>query len=90
MKLYMKTYRELVRLESVTNSPLITHLSETLSGSTTIRNYGKEEDFIQANYNKMNESLNASFWGTAVKSWFTIRIELIGRLIIILTMALMV
>ena len=43
---YMKSYRDLSRLESVCNSPIITHLGETLSGVTSIRAYKKENVII--------------------------------------------
>ena len=90
MKFYMKTYRELSRLESVTHSPILTHLGETLSGSTTIRNYQKNDDFIEDNYSIMNTKFNAGFWRGAVRRWFVVRLELTGRLIVVITLILMV
>ena len=77
----MKTYRDLTRLGSVTHSPVMTHLSETLSGATTIRNFGKEEDFIKAFYEKIKFNMNAEFWKTAVRRWFSVRLEITGNLI---------
>ena len=90
MKFYIKTYRELTRLESVTHSPILTHLGETLSGSTTIRNYQKNDDFIEDNYSIMNINLNAAFWKGAVRRWFVVRLEITGRLIVVISLILMV
>ena len=43
---YLKTSRELQRLESVSRSPVFSHISETLDGLDTIRTRKKEEDFL--------------------------------------------
>ena len=86
----MKTYRELNRIWSVTHSPVLVQLSETLSGSSIIRNFSKEREFIEENYRKMNVAMNAEFWKDSVRRWFTIRIGLVGRLVIILSLCLMV
>ena len=40
------SYREYTRIESITKSPLLNLLSESLNGSSTIRAFGKEKDFI--------------------------------------------
>ena len=86
----MRTFRELSRLESVTESPILSQLSETLAGTTIIRNFNKEKDFIFENYSKLDENLNAAFWKGSVRRWFTVRLELTGRLIVVITMVMMV
>jgi len=40
-KFMMKGYREFTRVESVTKSPLINLMNESLSGGCTIRAFGK-------------------------------------------------
>ena len=45
---YLKTSRELQRIESVSRSPVFSHFSETLDGLGTIRTRKKEGDFIDA------------------------------------------
>lgn len=86
----MKTYRDLSRLESVTHSPIMNHLAETLSGATTIRNFKKEEDFIKMNYEKIDVNVNVNYWQGAVRRWFSIRLELTSKLIIIVTSGFLV
>jgi len=46
-KFYLRSSRDLKRLESVQRSPLFQQFGETLSGITTIRAYGDERRFIQ-------------------------------------------
>ena len=43
---YLKTSRELQRLESICRSPVYSHISETLDGLDTIRTRKREEDFV--------------------------------------------
>ena len=43
---YLKTSRELQRLESVSRSPVFSHFSETLDGLDTIRTRKREKDFV--------------------------------------------
>ena len=47
---YLKTSRELKRLESIYRSPVFSHFSETLHGLDTIRTRGGERDLIEQFY----------------------------------------
>ena len=42
-KYYIRTYWDLVRMDSVTNSPILTHVGETISGTSTIWAYKKQD-----------------------------------------------
>ena len=44
-KYFMRTSRELRRLESVCRSPVLTQISETLDGLDTIRSRGRQQEF---------------------------------------------
>ena len=43
---YLRTSRELQRLESICRSPVYSHLSETLNGLGTIRTRKRQKDFV--------------------------------------------
>ena len=70
--------KEVSRIESVTKSPLLSFLAETLSGSSTIRAYQKKDEFIETNYKFLNNNIVATQWSEAVPFWFAIRIDLVA------------
>lgn len=46
----MKTNKELVRLQGITKSPVISSFTEILNGVATIRAYQAENSFFLINY----------------------------------------
>ncbi|CAO2034161.1 unnamed protein product [Urochloa humidicola] len=87
---YLKTSRELTRLEGVTNAPVIDHFSETVLGAPTIRCFKKEKEFFQKNLVGINSSLSMSFHSYAANEWLGFRLELIGTLVLTITAFLMI
>ena len=50
VRYYLKTSRELKRLESICRSPVFSHFSETMTGMETIRTRRMEKEFIDQFY----------------------------------------
>lgn len=44
---YMRTQRECVRLENISNSPIVSGFSETINDLPTIRAYKLQEKFVE-------------------------------------------
>ena len=56
-KYYLKSSRELKRLESISRSPVFSHISETLNGLDTIRTRGRQRDFVDQFYRYAEEKV---------------------------------
>ncbi|KAJ5238947.1 Metal resistance protein YCF1 [Penicillium chermesinum] len=82
-KYYLRSSRELKRLDSVTRSPIYAHFQESLGGISTIRAYQKQERFALENEYRMDANLRAYFPSISANRWLAVRLEFIGSLIIL-------
>lgn len=58
---YLRTSRELKRLDSVSRSPIYAHFQESLGGITTIRAYRQQLRFAMENEWRVDANLRAYF-----------------------------
>lgn len=58
---YLRTSRELKRLDSVSKSPIYAHFQESLGGITTVRAYRQQQRFAMENEWRVDANLRAYF-----------------------------
>ena len=70
--------RDMQRIETITHSPMYTHLSETLNGATTIRAFGHERRFRQANLALVDKCTYAWMMLQLLNEWLSIRLHIVS------------
>ncbi|KAE8915667.1 Multidrug resistance-associated protein 1 [Phytophthora fragariae] len=78
---FIKTSRELQRLDSISRSPIFALLSETLDGLSTIREFGVESSFIGHNNYLLDKNQRAYFLNFTINCWLALRLEFVGTCI---------
>jgi ATP-binding cassette, subfamily C (CFTR/MRP), member 1 len=79
---YLRTSRELKRLDSVSRSPIYAHFQETLGGISTIRAYRQQPRFERENEWRSDSNLRAYFPSISANRWLAVRLEFIGAIVI--------
>lgn len=82
-KYYLRTSRELKRLDSISRSPIYAHFQETLGGVSTIRAYRQQDRFELENEWRVDANLQAYFPSISANRWLAIRLEFIGAVVIL-------
>ncbi|KID89317.1 multidrug resistance-associated protein 1 [Metarhizium guizhouense ARSEF 977] len=80
---YLRTSRELKRLDSVTRSPVYAHFQESLGGITTIRAFRQQQRFELENEWRVDANLRAYFPSISANRWLAVRLEFIGAVVIL-------
>lgn len=62
-RFYVATSRQLKRLESVSRSPIYSHFSETITGSSVIRAFGRHSAFVFMGDMKVDENQKSYYPG---------------------------
>ena len=78
---YIRSSRDLKRLESAQRSPLYQQFGETLSGITTIRAYGDERRFIEDNARRIDTHNRPFIFLWAANRWLALRVDWAGALV---------
>ncbi|PFX21725.1 Multidrug resistance-associated protein 4 [Stylophora pistillata] len=81
-RFYLKSSRELKRLESMCRSPVFSHISETLEGLDTIRTRGRQKDFIEKFYSHQDTHIQSFIMMMASGRWFGVRLDAIISLLV--------
>lgn len=78
---YLRSSRDLKRLESVQRSPLYQQFGETLSGIVTIRAYGDERRFARDNQSLVDTYNRPFIYLWAANRWLALRVDFTGALV---------
>ncbi|CAN6284682.1 unnamed protein product, partial [Urochloa humidicola] len=78
---YIDTARELQRLTGVCKAPIIQHFAESITGLTTIRSFGKENQFVTTNSHLMDTYSKPRFYNMGARGWLCFRLDAFSSLI---------
>lgn len=79
---YIKSSRQLKRLESISKSPIFSHFTESVTGSTTIRAYGHGERFTRESEGRVDANVRCNYYNYCSNRWLAIRIETLGNIVV--------
>jgi ATP-binding cassette subfamily C (CFTR/MRP) protein 1 len=82
---YLRSNRELKRLESTSRSPIYAHFGESLGGISTIRAFKQQERWLWENEHRVDSNMKAFFPSLHANRWLGIRLEFMGGLIVSLS-----
>ncbi|XP_037885915.1 ATP-binding cassette sub-family C member Sur isoform X2 [Glossina fuscipes] len=82
---YRCSSRELQRIENATNSPIISHLTETIQGVTTIRAYNQESRFMEILFKRLEANTISFTIMTTSNRWLGIALDCLGGVIVFVT-----
>ncbi|KAJ3390126.1 hypothetical protein HDU84_007951 [Entophlyctis sp. JEL0112] len=78
---YRPSYRELKRLNAIMQSPLVAHISETMSGMVIIRAHNAQDAFLSKSLQKLDQANLGTMLLTHAQLWFMLRLDLIGAFV---------
>jgi ABC-type multidrug transport system fused ATPase/permease subunit len=82
MNYYRQVARELKRLDSVSRSPVFAQFSETLGGLSTIRAFGRSNDFRQQFESILDANTQTVYANKVAERWLACRLEGVASLVV--------
>uniref|UniRef100_A0A1A9WKS6 ABC-type xenobiotic transporter n=1 Tax=Glossina brevipalpis TaxID=37001 RepID=A0A1A9WKS6_9MUSC len=79
---YRHASRDIRRLSTNALSPLYTHFTETIQGLVTIRTMRASVRFQRDFLTKLEESMKAQLTASAAQNWLSLRLQLLGALLV--------
>ncbi len=80
-KVFVDTARQLKRLESISRSPIYSHFGETVAGSSTIRAFERDLEFIKESEDRVDYNQVCYYLSQMINRWLQIRLEGLGNVI---------
>jgi len=82
-RFFIASCRELQRLECVTRSPVLAHISQTLSGLTTIRAFGAQTRFVGECFEKIDANQLPFMFYQTTNVWMGIRLDILAACVVL-------
>lgn len=82
-RFYVATSRQLKRLESISRSPIFSHFSETVTGTSVIRAYGRVQDFKVLSDTKVDSNQKSTYPYIASNRWLGVHVEFVGNCVVL-------
>mmetsp|Transcript_5860 Transcript_5860/g.9455 ORF Transcript_5860/g.9455 Transcript_5860/m.9455 type:complete len:222 (-) Transcript_5860:858-1523(-) len=76
-KFAVAAYKETNRVEAITKSPLLNFINESFSGVATIHAFGKQEQFVEKNFELLDKNILANQACVACLCWYSIRMDIV-------------
>ncbi|KAF9589029.1 hypothetical protein IFM89_018268 [Coptis chinensis] len=77
---YIAAARELVRLAEVCRAPLVQHLTESISGMTTIRSFDQEPRFMETNLKLADNWSRPDFYAVGAMEWLGFHLDMLSSI----------
>lgn len=74
-KLYIPGSRQISRMASAANSPILSHIEESVKGAPVIRAFGRVEQFINIYENRTDYWIEVNFISLNLRRWLSWRIQ---------------
>lgn len=81
---YRNSAREFKRIDAVLRSVLYSHFAESLGGLTTIRTYGKSQQFLNENYKRVDLENRAYLLTIVNQRWLGLRLDIAGSFLVLI------
>ncbi|KAJ2589099.1 hypothetical protein IWW49_002655 [Coemansia sp. RSA 1797] len=80
---YLRSSRELRRLDSTTRSPIFAHFQESIGGVPTIRAYNQQPRFVYENESRVGLNMRAYYTYLSLNRWLSLRLETLGNTVML-------
>jgi len=90
MHYYRMTGPDLQRIDALSRSPMQSMISECLEGSTSIRVFHQDKGFVRKFEHIVDVNSSAILNYISVQRWLSVRMEVLGSLVVMITTALVV
>jgi len=80
---YIRTSRQLKRLESSSNSPIYAHFNETIRGISSIKAFDEVPRFVQEFGDLISANLRFSYYSVMCGRWLGLRTEMVAQILVL-------